>query len=220
MDTHRKLWNDQQKALRQALEHQHARGIQLFLDQHAMLHAAEVSHSGGYSFDHELWQGAEEITIRRIPLNEEHSIAWCIWHLARIEDVTMNVLLAGTEQLFEQNGWAARLRVTTRDTGNAMSPADIAGLSVDIDTAALRIYRAEVGCRTREIVGQLLPENFSRKVEPARLQRLLDEGAVCDASRGLLEYWGNLTYAGLLLMPPTRHNFVHLNEALRLKQRK
>jgi hypothetical protein len=35
----------------------------------------------------------------------------------------------------------------------------------------------------------------------------------------VLEYWGGLTYAGLLLMPPTRHNFIHLNEALRVKKK-
>ena len=44
-----------------------------------------------------------------------------------------------------------------------------------------------------------------------------DEGAVVEGARGLLDYWGGLTIAGLLLMPPTRHNFVHLNEAWMLK---
>jgi hypothetical protein len=219
MDAQRKLWNEQQKALRQALEHpqEYPGAVALFLNQHAMLHAAEVSQSGAYSFDDELWQGLDEITARRIPRNEEHSIAWCIWHLARIEDVTMNVLLAGSDQLFEQNAWANRLTVTTRDTGNAMSPIEIANLSAAVNIAALRAYRMEVGRRTRQIVSQLQPDDFKRKVEPAHLQRLLDEGAVCDASRGLLDYWGGLTVAGLLLMPPTRHNLVHLNEAIRQK---
>ena len=34
----------------------------------------------------------------------------------------------------------------------------------------------------------------------------------------LVKYWGKRDTAGLLLMPATRHNFIHLNEALRLKQ--
>jgi hypothetical protein len=32
-----------------------------------------------------------------------------------------------------------------------------------------------------------------------------------------VDYWSRRTVAGLLLMPPTRHCFLHLNEALRIK---
>jgi hypothetical protein len=38
-----------------------------------------------------------------------------------------------------------------------------------------------------------------------------------EAGRGVIGYWGGLTGAGLLLMPPTRHNLVHLNEMLKIK---
>jgi len=43
--------------------------------------------------------------------------------------------------------------------------------------------------------------------------------AVGAAADWLVACWGGLTLAGLLLMPPTRHNFVHLNEAVRIKAR-
>jgi hypothetical protein len=68
-------------------------------------------------------------------------------------------------------------------------------------------------------VKQLRPEELKLKVEPARLERVMVEGAVEEAARGLIDTWGNRTIAGLLLMPPTRHNFVHLNEAARLKKK-
>ncbi len=84
---------------------------------------------------------------------------------------------------------------------------------------ALREYRAAVGKRTREAVQALQPGDLRRKAQPERLQRLLDEGAVVPESRYLIDYWGGLTLAGLLLMPPTRHCFVHLNEALNIKKR-
>ncbi|MFZ6027592.1 MAG: DinB family protein [Chloroflexota bacterium] len=219
METHRKRWNEQQKALRQALETAQPEAKALFFSQHAMLHATEVSSTGMASFDEELWQGLDDETARRIPRNETHSIAWCLWHLARIEDVTMNLILAGSDQLFECDGWSTHLKVDLRDTGNAMTPGEIATLSNAVDLAALRAYRSAVGRRTRQIVGQLPQNDFKQKVDPAHLQRVLDEGAVCEASKGLLDYWGNLTFAGLLLMPPTRHNLVHLNEAIRLKKK-
>jgi hypothetical protein len=43
---------------------------------------------------------------------------------------------------------------------------------------------------------------------------------VAEAASDILDYWGKRTKAGLLLMPATRHNFLHLNEAQRLKQRR
>lgn len=158
--------------------------------------------------------------IRRIPPNCEHSVAWCIWHLARIEDATMNVLVASGPQILHREDWLDRMKVAVRDTGNAMDEAAVANLSATVDIEALRAYRMTVGRGTREIVQQLQPEELKQKVEPSRLQRLMDEGAVVDEARGLIDYWGRRNIAGLLLMPPTRHNMVHLNEALRLKQRR
>jgi len=154
-----------------------------------------------------------------VPRNCAHSIAWIIWHIARIEDVTMNLLVAGTPQIFQRDNWRTRLKISRRDTGNAMDAQDAAKLSATIDLDALRAYRVAVGHRTRQIAKRLKPEDLKRKVEPARLQRVIAEGAVLEAASGVIDYWGKRTIAGLLLMPPTRHNSLHLNEALRIKQK-
>jgi hypothetical protein len=60
---------------------------------------------------------------------------------------------------------------------------------------------------------------LKQKVDPARLQLVLSGGTVAADAQWLIDYWGGLTYAGLLLMPPTRHLLVHLNEAAKLKQK-
>lgn len=220
MDTNRKLWNEGQQELRKALsgsgDSQSA--VSLFLKQHAMVHADQVSQVGLFSFAGDVWNGLSDPQIRMIPRNGEHSIAWMIWHLARIEDITMNILLAGGDQLLFRDGWYDRLKVSACDTGNAMDVESIARLSQDVDVAALWEYRIAVGKRTREVVSQLPFEKLKEKVQPERLQKLLETGAVREQARGLLDYWGNLTLAGLLLMPPTRHNFIHLNEAQRVKR--
>jgi hypothetical protein len=222
MDDNRKSWNQRQKVLRHALlqSDDHQAAIDMFLSQHAMVHAAEMSQAGLCSFEDELWQDVTEAVIRRVPRNCEHSIAWVLWHIARIEDVTMNMLVAGSPQLLHRDKWLDRVRVTASDTGNGMDEQGVADLSATIDLEALRAYRLAVGCRTREIVGQLRPEELKRKVDPSRLQRVMAERAVVEAERGIVDYWGRRKIAGLLLIPPTRHNFLHLNEALRLKRRR
>ncbi len=221
MDPNRKFWNEQQQALRRTLSHpqEHQKAIALFLAQHAMVHTETMSGDGLWSMEDEIWQGSTEQTVRCIPTQFEHSIAWCLWHLTRCEDITMNMLAAGTPQLLLKEGWFAQMGVPDRDTGNAMKLEEIAAFSDRIAILALRAYRLAVGRRTREIVKTLEPGQVTCKVDPARLQRVRDEGAVLESEQWLLDYWGGLTIAGLLLMPPTRHNIVHLNESLRIKQK-
>jgi hypothetical protein len=219
MEANRKFWNEQQQALRQALARpeDHDRAIQLFLSQHEMVHPNP--RPGTWSFDDEVWQGVDADAARCIPPGCEHSYAWIFYHLARIEDMTMNLLIANCPQLFETGGWHSQLKISPRDTGNAMTPEQIAALSAVIEIDALKAYRSDVALRTREIMQALQPGQVKQKVDPARLQRMLAEGAVVPEARGLLDYWGGLTVAGLLLMPPTRHQFVHLNEALRMHKK-
>lgn len=218
MNPNRLAWNQRQKILRRLLTSggDHPAAIRLFLQQHAAVHTAQLAGDGGWSFADEVWQDLRDEQARCIPPNGEHSIAWLIWHLARIEDVTMNVLLAGQAQVF-QDGWFERLGIPERHTGNLMRPEEITRFSTLIDLSALREYRTAVGRSTCAAAQALEPADLGQKVSPARLQRLLDEGAVIPSATGLLDYWGGLTHAGLLLMPPTRHNFIHLNEALRLR---
>jgi hypothetical protein len=221
MNDYRKSLNQKQSELRQALlsTNQHSHPIQLFLSQHARLHAAEMALSEPWSFEDEVLEGLTGGQIRRIPPGIEHSIAWVLWHLARIEDVTMNLLVAGSPQILLEGNWLERLGVAVRHTGNAMTPEEVADLSNKIDIPALRAYRMAVGRRTRHIVKRLEPEDLKRKATGPRLQSLLDQGAVLPAARGLIDYWGKRNVAGLLLMPPTRHVIVHLNEALKIKKK-
>ena len=58
------------------------------------------------------------------------------------------------------------------------------------------------------------------KVDPIRQQQVMDERAVPEAARSMVDYWGRRSIAGSLLMPATSISPVHPNEALRLKGRR
>jgi hypothetical protein len=221
MNPDRKLWNKQQQELRQNLARtdSHQKAMELFLSQHAMVHAADMSHAGLWSFEDEILEGVKGNQMRLIPNKCTHSLAWVLWHMTRIEDVTMNLLVAGSPQVLLRENWLERMQISLRDTGNAMTTTAVMELSDNINLETLRAYRLSVGRRTREIALQLLPEQIKKKVEPNRLQQIAREEAVVEAASGLLDYWSGLTIAGLLLMPPTRHNFIHWNEALRIKKK-
>jgi hypothetical protein len=221
MDAHRKRWNEQQQALKQALAKPptHAQAIALCLGQHAAVHAAQVAQAE-WSFEDEVWQGLSDAAARFIPAGGEHSIVWMVWHSTRIEDMTMNCLVAGSPQVIDahESGWTARMQVNQRDTGNTTAADGISRLSAQVDLAALRAYRAAVGRRTQAVLQALTPDDVRRPVAEADLRALLADGSVAADAMDLVYYWHSLTVAGLLLMPATRHPFVHWNEALRVKK--
>ncbi|WP_346868936.1 hypothetical protein [Clostridium sp. UBA5119] len=49
----------------------------------------------------------------------------------------------------------------------------------------------------------------------------LDESAVLDvkASNWLIDFWGRKNVAGIILMPMTRHQVIHINESLSAKKK-
>jgi hypothetical protein len=222
MEIYRKSWNKQQTQLRKTLEsnQQFEPAMAMFFSQHAQLHAAKMVQNEVWSFADWVIDDMTEAQIRRIPKNCEHSIAWTLWHIARIEDMTMNLLVAGTPQRFNQDNWQQKLNAPIQHSGNSMTTDELIELSAQVDIDALLAYRLVVGQRTRKIAQTLTPEQLKQKVDPTRIQRVMDEGAVIEEARGIADYWSKRTIAGLLLMPATRHNFVHLNEALKLKKRR
>lgn len=221
IEMHRKHCLKQQTELRRILNSpdNHEQAMRAFLEQHARLHSAKMAGQKGWSYEDALLDDMDEGDIREVSKRDEHSIAWCIWHIARIEDVAMNILVAGEEQIFLQDNWKGRMKLTTRvDTGNAMNDNELRELSNTIDIGELRIYRIAVGRRTREIVQKLIAEDLKKRVDPLRLERVMSNEGLVEAARGIKEYWGRRDYTGLLLMPASRHLLVHLNEVYKIKK--
>ena len=93
-------------------------------------------------------------------------------------------------------------------------------LSKSLVVQELLNYRNEIGKRTRQIVKNLLPNDMKRKVSPQGLEKILLEGGVTkqEESMWLLDFWGKKDIAGILLMPPTRHVMLHINDCCKWKE--
>lgn len=190
----------------------------LFLEIHAKLNLSEVSGTASNEVDELLTDlKLNEYTI--MPTAKDETIAWVLWHIARIEDLTMNMLVAGKDQIFNDE-WKENLNISIVDTGNALSDDEIMELSRTININELLAYRNEVAKSTRQIVKSLNPEDMSRKVASTDLERIMKNGGVTtqEDSIWLLDFWGKKDVAGLLLMPPTRHVMLHLNDCCKWKE--
>ncbi len=131
----------------------------------------------------------------------------------------MNILAADNDQILHKDNYEYRLKAGFIHSGNGMSEEEVAGLSSAIDIDTLLAYRLDVGKRTRSIITSLQPEQLKAKISTERIKRLSEEQAVKASEQWLIEYWGNKSIAGLVLMPATRHNFMHLNKSMRIKHK-
>ena len=131
----------------------------------------------------------------------------------------VNVLIADGDQVFSSQ-WQEEIQSGVRDTGNAFSPSDVDAFGARIAFSVLLRYRREVASRTREVLNDLSFDALARKPAVTQLSRLRDEGVVTPSadSAWLLDFWGKKTVAGLLKMPLTRHQVVHLNDCLALRR--
>lgn len=223
MDDKKALWGFNQKRLRDIFVKvdKFPEAIHLCLEQHAMVHTSEMSQSNVVTLEDELWEGLHKNTFCTMPTIKDETIAWSLWHITRIEDITMNILVANETQIIYKGNWLEKLGVTVCDTGNSMTDEEIIDLSCRLNLQELRQYRIAVGRKTREIITSLQPADLKGKIKADRLQRILDEGAVLnvESANWLIDFWGRKNVAGILLMPVTRHQMVHLNAAMHLKKK-
>lgn len=191
---------------------------ELFLEIHAKLHLSAISNTPRNETDKLL----EDLSVSEyaiMPTSKDETIAWVLWHIARIEDLTIAVLVAEEEQLFNDT-WKQRMNAPITDTGNALSDDEIMHLSKSLVMEEVLHYRNEVGKRTRQIVMNLAPGDMKHNVPSQGLEKILREGGVTKQKESLwlLDYWGQKDTAGLLLMPPTRHVILHLNDCCKWKE--
>ncbi len=188
---------------------------------HSQVHTSEMSGAAFVTYEDILWENLDQKVFSEQFKQKGTTIAWNLWHVTRIEDLTVNLLIAEKDQVINSSGWLDRMQVSVSDTGNAMSDSEIAAFSSRVNMQELRNYRIEVGRKTQEIIKKLTPEMLKQKVKPEMIQRIKEEGGVTDAedSKWLLDFWGKKTVAGIIQMPITRHQIVHLNDSLMLKDK-
>ena len=155
-----------------------------------------------------------EAQVRGRPHPGVNTVAWLVWHAARIEDVGVNRFVVDGAQVLD-DGWLARLGVGRRDVGTGMDDAEVDSLSAQIDLVALRAYWDALTRRTLEVVETLRGEDLGLVVPPERVKRVCaEEGAVTPGAEWLTEFWANRRTRGwVLAQTPLLHVYGHYFEA-------
>jgi hypothetical protein len=155
-----------------------------------------------------------EAQLRGRPHPGVNTVAWLLWHTARIEDVGVNRFVTDRAQVLE-DGWGERLAVGRRDVGTGMNDAEVDDLSARIDLPALRGYWDAVTRRTLEVAGALRGAALESIVPADRVRGVaFGEGAVARGVEWLAEFWaGGRSRAWFLSQVPLLHVYGHYFEA-------
>jgi Protein of unknown function (DUF664) len=119
------------------------------------------------------------------PSPSANSIAWLIWHSARVQDLQL-APIAGVEQIWKTGGWVDRfgLDLPPNDTGYGHGPNEVA--KVRASAELLAGYYHAVHELTLEFVAGVTAEDLERIVDPnwdppvtasARIVSIIDDCA-------------------------------------------
>jgi hypothetical protein len=112
----------------------------------------------------ELTDGLTDGQANYRPSPNANSIAWLIWHSARVQDIQL-APIAGIEQVWLSDGWVDRfgLDLPRNDTGYGHSPEDVAKVQASADLLAG--YYHAVHDVTLDFVGRVTAEDLERIVD-------------------------------------------------------
>ena len=222
----RKNWTSQQNELRLLLNSKShfEQAIHLFLQQHAAVHAASIAEATGpqcWSLYDEVLAGLTDQQIKTVPRSGQNSIAWLLWHITRIEDLSINFLVLEQPQVLLSAGaaWLPRLGLASPNVGASMNEVEVLELSTRVSVPALKEYREAVGRSTRAGVARLQAAQLKQVIPDTAIQQLRDEGSISPKGEWLAEYYTGRTKGFFLTRTATSHNFIHLNEAGRARER-
>ncbi len=185
--------------------------LSFFLVQHGRLHSAEVA--AGASYADRVFAGLTDEQMRVCPGKGLNSLVWLLWHMARTEDVAVNLVVSDGRQVFD-DGWARRLGVSRRGIGTGMTENEVAELTARAEIAAVRAHRDAVGLRTREVVRTLAPAVWDEIVGSADIVRAATAGAFASGGGA---GWQGASRGVRLGATAITHNAMHLGEAITVR---
>src|ERR1700741_3063455 len=99
----------------------------LFLEQHAAVHSAAVG-GNKMSAAERAFAGLTDEQMRGRPREDLNSLAWLMFHIARAEDIMVNMVLGNSAQVFD-DARMKKLAIARRDFGIGMTSPEVTELT-------------------------------------------------------------------------------------------
>ena len=192
--------------------------LELFLLDHARVHAASLTNNAGGLSVAELAARNLSDDQWRLRPHGLNSLAWIFWHIARCEDAAVSIMVANRPQVFDEEPWADRLGILRRDVGTEMTLAEVEDFSRAVNVPAIRDYRSAVGSRTREIATSLRPDDLDDVPAGERLEQIRGQGVLLPKAEWVLKIWDGKPVGWFLAWLGTGHSYMHLGQGRWVKK--
>ena len=107
--------------------------------------------------------GLSEDELSWQPTLESNSIDWMVWHMARVEDNLINLVLQNHDPIWERDRWGERLGIATTGAGAGMTIDEIRNMG-QIDVPTVMQYYNSVRNQTSDYFKNTITENDLSRV--------------------------------------------------------
>lgn len=149
------------------------------------------------------------------------TIAYSLYHIFRIEDITANSLVKKGTQIFFANEYQRKMNSPIITTGNELAGREIAEFSSKLDIDGLYGYISEVNTVTADLLKGLSYSDLKTKMTEADRENLIKLKTVSEDENAvwLIDYWCGKDVSGLIRMPLSRHWIMHVEACLRIRNK-
>ena len=102
--------------------------------------------------------------LHYVPDGESHSVAWVLWHAARIEDLLVNGAWQGKPEIWREGEWAAKTGLPERGFGTGQSTEEAAAVRIT-DLDAMWEYQDAVNTNTQAFLDGLSDDDLDREIK-------------------------------------------------------
>ena len=187
---------------------------EIFLARHSCVHSRMVDPEGWWKEEDTIWSDVAEEELRSRPTTEHNSIAWLVWHMARCEDVAVNTVLCGAQEVLDRDSWLAELGITARHIGTGATSGEVTSISQAICLDALRAYRAAVGRETRHWASTVDFSTLSGVISATDARRAAERGAFGEHAAWVEQHWAARGWrrSDFLFWLAIEHTWLHIGE--------
>lgn len=109
-------------------------------------------------------EGLSDEQLHFVPEGQSHSIAWCMWHGARIEDLFFQQLFQQKPAEWDTGGWAAKTGLPAQGFGTGQSNEEARAVRI-ADLPAFQEYQAKVASLSSAFLDGLDDAGLTRDIK-------------------------------------------------------
>jgi uncharacterized damage-inducible protein DinB len=154
-------------------------------------------------------QAADGLTAEQlsfVPEGESHSIAWVMWHGARVEDLIVQQFIKGVPQEWESGGWAAKLGLPEKSFGTGQSTEEAKGIRIN-DAPAFLGYLDRVASLTDALLDSATDAELDRQIQVGQRTETVGQAITLHLVTHLNGHRGEVNLIrGMMGLPPVMPN--------------